>query len=136
MIILSDDSKITTLGPSNPVVVKSDIGVVICEVEAYPPPTIHFCYNGTCSDFKNHNKIEVISHLRKGKYHNARFILHDMNEDDNGNVTCQVIQADRNTTVERQVMIFLPCKYMSAYGMYLVGTFICGYFCNKGSVVV
>ena len=112
-ILLTDDAEIVSLGPSNPVIVSNvENGLVTCEDKAYPSPNIDFCYNGTCSGSGTHNdRVQILpSHSDDPTTHIVRFIVHDIKEEDNGNVTCRVSQTERNITVDSTVMLFVPCK--------------------------
>ena len=45
--------------------------------------------------------------------HTVEFIVLDMSEMDNGNVTLRVIQTERGVDFNRTVMLFFPCKFVA-----------------------
>ena len=101
---LIDDANVTTF-PEDPVVVPNgdDNGVVTFEIKAYPLPTIKLCYNGTCEFDPACSRVQP---------YKVDFIIHNMNEYDNGNVTLGVIQPERGVNFSHTVMLFSPCKFI------------------------
>ena len=114
MYNLIDEPEITKR-PSDPVIVDLTHGIVIYEIKAYPRPTVRFCYNNTCSN-TGHGRIQITNHKNNDTSHTAQFTINTMTEEDNGNVTLELSQSERNFTKNYTVMIFLPCKYLTHGG--------------------
>ena len=101
--------------PEDPVVVPNGDhnGVVTFEIKAYPPPTIKLCYNGTCEFHPARSRVQhLITPNDNETMYKVNFIIHNMNEYDNGNVTLGVIQPERGVNISHTVMLFLPCKFI------------------------
>lgn len=126
---LTDDAEIT-MHPKDPVVIPDgdNIGIVTFEIEAYPPPSFEFCYNGTCYDdrARSRSRAQVtIVDSDDETMHTAEFTVHDMNEMDNGNVTLRVTQTKRDIDFNSTVMLFYPCKFVA---IHMVMWVYCGDF--------
>ena len=112
---LTDDAEIT-IHPEDPVIVpnRDHNGIVTFEIKAYPLPTFEFCYNATCNVDHALSRVHVrVDPLNDDEtMHTAQFIIHNMNEMDNGYVTLRVIQPERDINFNHTVMLFLPCKFV------------------------
>ena len=104
-----------TTFPEDPVVVSNEDhnGIVTFEIKAYPPPTIMLCYNGTCELDPARSRVQhsITSNDDETMY-KVNFIIHNMNEYDNGNITLRVIQPERGVNISHTVMLFLLCKFI------------------------
>ena len=103
-----------TTFPEDPVVVPNEDhnGTVTFEIKAYPPPTIKLCYNGTCEFDPVLSRVQVLTTSNDDEtMYRVNFIIHNMNEYDNGNVTLRVTQTERGVNISHTVMLFLPCKF-------------------------
>ena len=111
---LIDDANVTTF-PEDPVIVPNGDhnGVVTFEIKAYPPPTIKLCYNGTCEFDPARSRVQpLITPNDDETMYKVDFIIHNVNEYDNGNITLGVIQRERGVDFSHTVMLFLPCKFI------------------------
>ena len=139
---LIDDANVTTF-PEDPVVPNGDNnGVVTFEIKAYPPPTIKLCYNGTCELDPARSRVQhLITHNGDETMHKVNFIIHNMNEYDNGNVTLGVVQPERGVNISHTVMLFSPCKFIllihdiATYTVreFLAEFLIAGSICGRGN---
>ena len=109
---LQTDKVQATRKPKEVAVINGTTGEVTYEFKAYPHPNIEFCYNGTCGSHGTYGRIQVSTvHSLDDTTHAARLTVHEMREEDNGNVTIQVRQPEKNNEFTNQVMLFLLCKY-------------------------
>ena len=111
---LTDDANVTKF-PEDPVVVQNGDhnGTVTFEIKAYPPPTIKLCYNGTCEFDPVRIRVQsLITPNDDETMYKVNFIIYNMNEYDNGNMTLRVIQPERGVDISHTVMLFLPCKFV------------------------
>ena len=132
---LIDDANVTTF-PEDPVVVPNGHhnGVVTFEIKAYPPPTITLCYNGTCKFDPARRVQSSITHNDDKTMHEVDFIIHNMNEYDNGNITLRVIQPERGVNFSHTVMLFSPCKFtllIHDIATYTMGEFLVEFFNSR-----
>ena len=111
---VTDDAEIRT-HPEDPVVVRNGEhnGIVTFEIKAYPPPNFEFCYNGTCN-VNLLGRVQVrIDHNHNETMYRVEFIVYNMTEVDNRNVTLRITQTERDVNFSHTVMLFLPCKFVS-----------------------
>ena len=132
---LIDDANVTTF-PEDPVVVPNGDhnGVVTFKIKAYPPPTIKLCYNGTCEFDSARSRVQPsIKSNDDETMHEVDFIIHNMNEYDNGNVTLGVIQPERGVDFSHTVMLFSPCKFILIHDIatYTVREFLVDFFNSR-----
>ena len=109
----TDDAEII-MHPEDPVVVHNGNhnGIFTFEIMAYPSPSFEFCYNGTCSvDWRGRVQVRI-DHNHDETMYRVEFIVYNMNEVDNGNVTLRIMQTERNVNFSHTVMLFLPCKFV------------------------
>ena len=96
--------------PNNPIIVNFTHGIAEFVIKAYPRPIIEFIYNNTyhiASSGDTFSRIQIVTnHLNEGLVHTASFMISNMKEEDNRNVTLRVEKNLIST-----VMLFLPCKY-------------------------
>ena len=60
-----------------------------------------------------HGRVQVrIDHNHDETMYTVRFIVYNMNEVDNGNVTLRITQTERDINFNHTVMLFLPCKFV------------------------
>ena len=135
---LIDNANVTTF-PKDPAVVPNGDhnGIVTFEIKAYPPPTIKLCYNGTCEHDPARSRVQpLITSNNDETMYKVDYIIHNMNEYDNGNVTLTVMQPKRGVNFSHTVMLFLPCKFMLLIhyiATYTVQEFLAEFF-NSRSV--
>ena len=106
--MLIDEPQITSR-PNDPLVINLIHGIVNYEFKAYPRPTVRFCYNDTCIS-TGHGRIQISNNENNDTSHTAQFTINTMTEADNGNVTFELSQSERNFIKNYTVMLFLPCK--------------------------
>ena len=134
--LLTDEVQATT-EPKELVVINGITGEVTYEFKAYPRPNIKICYNDTCGSHGTYGRMQVATvHSQDDTIHTARLTVHRMREEDNGNVTIEVRQPEKDNEFTDEVVLFLLCKYQYQCMACVVRVFLWGRFYRGSRLIV